>query len=78
MSLAIDIDKVTAVMIGGVWHVVIEDSFAIDSFEFVQGDRLEFGGGRCELISASGFSFKGEDSQWVSGPLNTIQAVKSL
>ncbi len=81
MSLAINVDKVDAVLIAGEWYTVEEVekgllSFEIDSYEFLSG------GGR--LIgsmnqSPSGFMFRtiieGVPS-WIYGPITAIQGVR--
>ena len=36
MSLAINIDKVTAVLLPDGWHKVVNESFDIDCFEYIQ------------------------------------------
>jgi hypothetical protein len=84
MSLAIDIDKVTAVLLTDGWHQVKDASFAIDSFEYLWyqrgGDRdpmILLGGGDEPLIPARGFGFTTTDDDNLSGPLTSILAVKT-
>jgi hypothetical protein len=80
MSLAIQIEDVSAVMIGGVWLEVKAKSFDLDSYEFMAGNPMEnwraclhsvreFG------VRATGFTFQ-DDKAWISGPLTAIQAVR--
>lgn len=72
MSLAIDVDKVGAVLIDGEWYVVLDQSFTLDSYEYLWWSRGEgavntmggdydpdilHGGGQSG-ICATGFSFK--------------------
>ncbi|KKM67213.1 hypothetical protein LCGC14_1473450 [marine sediment metagenome] len=88
MSLAIDIDKITSVMIGGEWNDVIKNedgvsSFALDAYEFVWGSHLDHKGwprlvhgGGAHGIGSAGFEFKTAKGAVVAGPLTAIQAVK--
>jgi hypothetical protein len=45
MSLAIEVDDVVAVLLRDGWHAVADDSFEIDSYEFLHGDVVRVGGG---------------------------------
>ena len=53
MSLAIPVDTVVAVMLRDGRHYVIENSFKIDSFEFMHGDDLQLGRGTVEGVSTT-------------------------
>ena len=85
MSLAIDVDNVSAVLLADGWHTVADDSFLLDSYEFIWSGALAHGGGNSG-VCATGFSFiedfdhnAGEayhgDPARVSGPLTAILAV---
>lgn len=83
MSLAIDTDDVTDVLIAGHWYVVKDQSFDLDSYEYVwkkgvgeYGPPL-LGGGSEDLIPATGFGFKDEKGVYTFGPLTSIQAVRT-
>jgi len=65
MSLAIDIDRVTAVLLADGWHQVEEESFVLDSYEYVY--RTEYD---------AGFLFKTTGGDYIAGPLSAIQAVR--
>lgn len=41
MSLAIDVDKVTAVLLADGWHRVSDKSFAVDAYEFLSEGDVE-------------------------------------
>lgn len=78
MSLAIDIDKVFKVLIGDEWHQVFDQSFLLDSYEYIWGETAEMvhGGGNSG-ICATGFRFKADAAgTFISGPLSSIRAVK--
>jgi hypothetical protein len=76
MSLAIPVDTVVAVMLEDGWHYVIENSFEIDSFEFMRGDDLRLGRGTVEGVSATGARWKEADGFLVSCQVPQILAVK--
>lgn len=88
MSLAINIDDVTAVLIKGSdgWETVAPmgdkpeiSSFTLDSYEFVDSyDELLMGGGseRQFGVSATGFGFTTPAGERISGPISSILAVK--
>jgi hypothetical protein len=82
MSLAIEIDDVSAVLLADGWHIVADDSFTIDSYEFVdgkdsRGDRVVVHGGGAEGICAVGFAFKRADETVICGPLTAVLAVRT-
>jgi hypothetical protein len=85
MSLAIEMSDVTAVLLADGWHEVAEDSFYIDSYEYVDSypahlDRdplVVLGGGREPLIPATGFTFRDTDGALIYGPMTSIIAVKA-
>ena len=79
MSLAIDVDSVTHVLLADGWHVVSDESFGLDSYEFMwrkgMGDTPMLGGGQEDLIPATGFSFT-EKGAAICGPLTSVLAVR--
>jgi hypothetical protein len=58
MSLAIDVDNITYVLLADGWHEVHDTSFGTDSYEFVggegTGDSPMLGGGQEKHIPAAG------------------------
>jgi len=80
MSLAIDTDKVTHVLIEGNWHKVEGQSFDIDAYEFVEmhgSERFVVHGGGHGGITSSGFRFiESGGGGEIVGPLSAIQAVR--
>ena len=65
MSLKIDEQKVTAVLLADGWHEVVESTFVIDAYEFVDASQVDnkglpattFFGGQSPLICTAGFEF---------------------
>ncbi len=82
MSLAIQVDDIRRVMIGGEWLGVDKDergvgTFLIDSYEYLHGETMLLGGGDEDMIPARGFGFRRAGAgTWVAGPLSAIQAVE--
>jgi hypothetical protein len=84
MSLAIDVDRVSAVLLADGWHEVAAGSFTLDSYEYVwwpseqaraRGDfDLLHGGGRSG-VCATGFQLTSGDDL-IAGPLTAILAVR--
>jgi hypothetical protein len=90
MSLAIDTETVTGVLLADGWHNVRKGTFDLDSYEFLwsgqQGllvkdmpsgyaARIMHGGGQSG-VCATGFSFSATDEIHVAGPLTAILAVR--
>lgn len=83
MSLAIDVDDVEAVLLADArWYSVSAYSFALDAYDYVFEDHLEYNGGRDSASSATGFSFigkpEGEDGPdaHYAGPITAVTAVR--
>jgi hypothetical protein len=89
MSLAIDIDKVQEVLLpDGKWHEVADQSFEMDSYEYLRASETRVGdhgasvrlkGGEEKLVSAIGARWVERDSKGnerrVFCPVTAIQAV---
>jgi hypothetical protein len=84
MSLAIEVDDITHVLLADGWHTVHDASFGIDSYEFMllgggQEKHIAAAGHRGstsrEHIAAAGFSFT-EGDHVLCGPLSSVLAVK--
>lgn len=84
MSLAIDVDRVLSVLIGGEWFDVLEGSFSIDAYEYIWHSSQDSGrdpmvvhGGGAGGITSSGYQFKvNPRGVWMAGPLDAVQAVR--
>ena len=75
MSLALDIDKVKAVLLADGWHAVAGESFMLDSYEYTWGEEVVHGGGNSG-VCAIGFWFREESDAIYAGPLTAIRAVQ--
>jgi len=71
MSLAIDTDRVTAVLLADGWHDVVDKSFNLDAYEFMWDGRLVGSGS-----SATGYDFEEGNGSRLAGPLTAIIAVR--
>jgi hypothetical protein len=75
MSLSIDVDKVTGVLLPDGWHDVADNSFDVDAYEFVHhGETIHRGGEGG--VTSEGFRFKDGGGQRFYGPLTTLQAIR--
>lgn len=70
MSLAIDIDQITAVLLPDGWHPVADQSFDLDDAYW----QVLRGG---EEKPAAGFVFRKPGGGWVAGPLASVLAVRT-
>lgn len=80
MSLAIDPNKVTRVLIAGDRWYGVQD-FCIDAYEYVEPpetkrEHMMFGGGQDPLVPAAGFAFRTANGTTIAGPLTSILAVE--
>lgn len=89
MSLAIDVDKVEAVLVGNKWYSVDDykekSSFDLDAYEYLQfweNDGIEksnvlLGGGQESEagVPATGFTFTNNGHQFC-GPITAIQMIR--
>ena len=85
MSLAIDVDHVHSVLVAGTWHEIADDSFFLDSYEYIwhsgrsredwDKDPMVLHGGGHSGVCATGFSFRLPNGDTMAGPLTAIQAV---
>lgn len=75
MSLAIDIGRVTAVLLVDGWHEIRGGTFNLDAYEFQQEDASVHGAGDSR-VCATGFSFKSGADEFMAGPLTAILAVR--
>ncbi len=78
MSLAIDVDEVTEVLLADGWHTVSDKSFELDAYEYTWSGEVAHGGGSSG-VCATGFAFR-EDwatpPRLMAGPLTAILAVR--
>jgi hypothetical protein len=85
MSLAIEVDYVTGVLLRDGWHEVVDGSFRIDAYEYIHRDRPErmlnpddilVGGGRIPGVSSTGAAWSEAGGTCVACPVPSILAVK--
>jgi len=76
MSLAIDVDKVEAVLLADGWHLVAEKSFDLDAYEFHHEKSFILKGGEVEGVPSTGAAWKEADGSRVYCPITAIQAVR--
>jgi hypothetical protein len=78
MSLGINTDDVSAVLLADGWHRVQHHSFSIDSYEFMEEnngrEEVVLKGGQSGICPA-GFIFHTTDG-YCAGPLTSILAIK--
>jgi hypothetical protein len=83
MSLAIDVDKVTRVLLADGWHDVANDSFSLDAYEYLwhhrgaDRDPMVLHGGGQSGICSNGFAFTDPDGRHLCGPLTAVLAVET-
>jgi hypothetical protein len=84
MSLAIEVDYVTGVLLRDGWHEVLENSFTIDAYEYVHSEagstlferELLVKGGKVKGVSATGAAWTEPGGSCVACPFPAILAVK--
>lgn len=77
MSLYINVDLVTEVLLADGWHAVADDSFTLDSYEFHWNDQLLLRGGQVDGVPSTGFFFIEHMGDVVTGPLTSVLAVRT-
>lgn len=81
MSLAIDIDEVSEVLLADGWHTVLDDSFYVDAYEMIGDQGDTFRDVRIDYSGGNGFAFKepqkGGGTTYTYGPISSIIAVRT-
>lgn len=79
MSLAIQTDRIAAVLLADGWHECVIGSFDVDAYEYMWGDELLHGGGNSG-VCATGVAFKkvmsAKSYAMVYTPLTAILGVR--
>lgn len=81
MSLAINPATVGRVLLADGWHDVAPSTFALDAYEYVEGDYKLLSEADAERVGIcpSGFRFEERVSGWtIAGPLTSVLAVAHL
>jgi len=85
MSLAIDVDRVTHVLLADGWHEVTDGSFTVAPYEFGQTVSTETDGRKFVVLYGAenvgiqpvGFAFtEARTGSLMSGPLTSVFAVR--
>lgn len=83
MSLSIDPDTITEVLLADGWHAVHGESFYLDAYEYVDDTSYILHGGGDSGICSTGFAFTetlfnlGGTRIQIAGPLTSILAVRT-
>ena len=82
MSLEIDIDRVSAVLLADGWHDVADVSFMVDAYEYLDFGHAgghDYPPGKAMLLhnGGAGFAFMEPGGQWIYGPVSSILAVRT-
>ncbi|HXV86887.1 MAG TPA: hypothetical protein VD793_09320 [Gemmatimonadales bacterium] len=72
MGLAIDVTKVRSVLLADGWHRVVEQSFVIDAYDYVQAGGTRSGGNGS--APPAGYRFKDDAGYILAGPLAAVLA----
>ncbi len=75
MSMAIDVTKVRAVLLADGWHKIAENSFDLDSYEYLRGNEKLHNGG--SGTGPLGFKLKDDAGYFLYGPLTAILASRT-
>ena len=75
MSLGIQLEEIKHVLLADRWHEVERGSFALDTYEFMDGEQAVARGDGVS-IALVGFMFREPGGQIVAGPLSSILAVQ--
>jgi len=75
MTLGIQVYEIKHVLLADRWHEVEPESFALDDYEFMDGNEA-VARGDGQLITSVGFMFREPGGQIVAGPLSSILAVQ--
>lgn len=79
MSLLIDIDRVTEVLLADKWHTVDNGSFSLDAYEFIEegegGKKIVLHGGGQGGVCSTGATWQEKSASFYC-PLTAILAVR--
>jgi hypothetical protein len=76
MSLAIEVDAVTAVLLKDGWHTVVDHTFEIDAYEYVHEGEFQLRGGTVEGVAATGATWREPGGDSVACAFTAIIAVR--
>ncbi len=78
MSLDINPDKITEVLVSGQWIAIRPGTFDIGGYNFAYSSYALLSAGESDDVTATGFgaSMADESGHRICGPLTALQAVK--
>jgi len=79
VSLFIDVDQITAVLVAGTWYDVADYSFALDAYEYVwypSAERRDQGDFQLQHSGGAGFRFTTKAGDVLVGPIDQVQAIR--
>ena len=76
MSLAIDVDTVTHVLLADGWHKVEKASFALDAYEYLYQGEMVLAGGQVAGVPSTGAEWTEAKGIHIACPVTAILAVK--
>ncbi len=76
MSLAIDVHRVTDVLLADGWHHVLDGSFSLDAYEYMHEKECVLKGGNVEGVPSTGAIWTAPSGEFIACPLTSILAVK--
>jgi hypothetical protein len=77
MSLYIDVDHVTHVLLADGWHIVHEASFDLDAYEYHHEKNLILKGGGVAGIPSTGATWGEADGTRICCPITAVLAVRT-
>jgi hypothetical protein len=77
MSLAINPELITKILLADGWHEVEPNSLIIDAYEYVEDGVFLFGGSSTNSLTDTGASWREKDGTRVDCPMTAILAVRT-
>jgi len=77
MSLEIDVNKVSMVLLLDGWHEVAGASFDLDAYEYANEDRTLLESGSVPGVPTTGATWREPDGTVIACPVTSILATKS-
>jgi hypothetical protein len=83
MSLVLDVDRVSAVLLADGWHNVAFDpegasTFYLDAYEFIRGNEVVHAGGASGVCSTGATWLDKDGGFYIACPLTAILAIRTI